>query len=171
MSAVRRARDERLTNALDQNARDLLRYLERRVGSNDAPDALSDTMIAAWKGAARVPTNPVEARMWLFGIARNVVLNHSRGERRRSRLAERLRESVGVLPPNNDAAAGLDVLDAIQRLDPDLAEVIRAVHWDGFSLAEISQYLGLPASTVRSRYHRAKRELAHVLGSQVELIQ
>ena len=109
--------------------------------------------------------------MWLFGIARNVVLNHSRGERRRSRLAERLRESVGALPPHNDAAAGLEVLDAIQRLDPDLAEVIRAVHWDGFSLAEISQYLGLPASTVRSRYHRAKRELATVLGSQAELIQ
>ena len=171
MTASHRARDERLINALDQNARDLLRYLERRVGSNDAPDALSDTMIAAWTGAARVPTKSAEARMWLFGIARNVVLNHSRGERRRSRLAERLRESVGALPPGNDAGAGLDVLDAIQRLDPDLAEVIRAVHWDGFSLVEIGQYLGLPASTVRSRYHRAKRQLAHVLGSQAELIQ
>ncbi|WP_157157608.1 MULTISPECIES: RNA polymerase sigma factor [unclassified Diaminobutyricimonas] len=171
MAALNRKRDQRLTAALDENARDLLRYLERRVGTNDAPDALSETMIAAWKGATRLPANDVEARMWLFGIARNIVLNHSRGELRRSRLADRISESAGTVPRENDASTGLDVQDAIQRLHPDLAEIVRAVHWDGFTLAEISQYLGFPASTVRSRYHRAKQELAKVLGPLSEVVR
>ena len=162
MTSAREQHARRLTASLERNARDLLRYLERRVGTNDAADALSETMIAAWRHSTRLPDDDAEARMWLFGIARNTILNVTRGERRRTRLAQRLQQSAGDLEAP-DATEGTEIRDAIERLSPDLAEIIRAVHWDGFTLTEVSQYLGLPASTIRSRYARAKQVLAATL--------
>jgi len=162
VTSAREQHARRLTASLERNARDLLRYLERRVGTNDAADALSETMIAAWRHSTRLPDDDAGARMWLFGIARNTILNVSRGERRRTRLAQRLQQSAGDLE-TPDATEGTEIRDAIERLSPDLAEIIRAVHWDGFTLTEVSQYLGLPASTIRSRYARAKQVLAATL--------
>lgn len=165
MVDVRRERsDALLTDALTVNAPDLLRYLERRVGADDAPDALGDVMVTAWRRHDDLPTDGQGARMWLFGIARNVVLNIQRGNRRRWGLADQLRQRIGTAPLHQDGADhGIEVRDAIARLDPDLADLVRTVHWDGFSLAEAAQIIGIPASTVRSRYHRAVTTLRTAL--------
>ncbi|MFT4230102.1 MAG: RNA polymerase sigma factor [Microbacterium sp.] len=167
MSGRRDPRDERLASVLEASARDLLRYLERRVGPDDASDALSETMTVAWRRQTSLPVDDGEARLWLFGVARNVVLNVRRGQRRRSALADRLR---GAVDPREAAPApsdvDLDVRLALERIDPDLAELLRLVHWDGFSIAEAAGVLGIPASTARSRYQRAKREVGALLTSE-----
>lgn len=67
------------------------------------------------------------------------------------------------------ADAGADVRDAIARLEPDLAELVRLVHWDGFSLADAAELLGIPASTARGRYQRAKSELRAALSVEAPL--
>jgi RNA polymerase sigma factor (sigma-70 family) len=154
--------------ALEANAGALLDYLERRIGVDDAPDALAEVMTVVWRRAPEVPEDATEARMWMFGIAKGVLSNAVRGKVRRAKLADRLR-SVTASDGASSAAEpsadhGHDVRDAIARLDPELAEVVRLVHWDGFTLVEVAALEGLPASTVRSRYARAKRELAVALG-------
>jgi RNA polymerase sigma factor (sigma-70 family) len=161
---LRRERaDALLTDALTTNSPDLLRYLERRVGADDAPDALGDVMVTAWRRHDDLPADGQGARMWLFGIARNVVLNVQRGNRRRWRLADRLRQHDTTLVHEEGAGHGIEVRDAIARLDPTLAELVRTVHWDGFSLVEAAQIVGLPASTVRSRYARVMATLRAAL--------
>lgn len=118
---------DRITAALDENARDLLAYLERRHPGGEAADLLAETMTTAWRRVEDLPHEPVQARMWLFGIARNVLANGQRSERRRWRLADRLRL---VLRPKTEQAAdeGLAVRDAVDRLPTDLAELVRLVH-------------------------------------------
>lgn len=69
--------------ALTAASPSLLGYLQRRAGLNDAPDLLGETMVVAWRRVKDLPEDPERARMWLFGIARGTLLNHSRGERRR----------------------------------------------------------------------------------------
>ncbi len=160
-----------LTSALDANAGALLSYLERRIGIDDAPDALAGVMTVVWRREADLPEHATEARRWMFGIAKGVVANAARGKVRRAKLADRLREatagSAGAASVTTAPAdQGHEVRDAISRLDPELAEVVRLVHWDGFSLGEVAQLERIPASTVRSRYARAKRELATALGVQ-----
>lgn len=53
-----------------------------------------------------------------------------------------------------------DVRAAIAALPDDLAELVRLVHWEGFSITEAAQICGVPASTARTRYQRARRALA-----------
>jgi RNA polymerase sigma-70 factor (ECF subfamily) len=117
---------------------------------------LADTMTTAWRRARAMPSDPQAARMWLFKVAHNCLLNHLRGERRRRRLANRLRETIVHLPPEPSADAGYEVRDAIDRLDPHLAEIVRLIHWDGFTLRQVADLLELPASTVRNHHQRAK---------------
>lgn len=151
--------------ALTATAPSLLAYLQRRAGFDDAPDLLSETMIVAWRKARMLPDDPERARMWLFGIARATLLNHARGVRRRSALADRIRSNAGTGAVSPGADDGDEVRDAIARLDPDRAELVRLVHWDRLALVEAAELLGIPASTARSRYAKAKEELRAMLGA------
>ncbi|MCJ1703730.1 MULTISPECIES: RNA polymerase sigma factor [unclassified Rathayibacter] len=155
---------DRIVAILDATARDLLNYLERRVGTDDAADALSETMTIAWRRSSSMPLPDEDARLWLFGVARNVALNTSRTRRRQDLLAEKLRgivDPIGVIGEPSDVV--LDVRAALSKLTPELAEVVRLVHWEGFSLSEAAQILSVPPSTARSRYQKAKRELGDLL--------
>ncbi len=159
--------EARISEALRETSAHLLGYLQRRVGPDDAPDLLGETMVVAWRRVGDLPTDPERARMWLFGIARTVLLNHGRGERRRWALAERLR---GESRDHVTAAAaddGSEVRDAIARLDPDLGELVRLVHWERLTIAQAAELLGIPDSTARTRYARAKEELRAVLGARI----
>lgn len=152
----------RLTAALRGAAPDLLAYLQRRVGHSDAPDLLGETMVVAWRRVQDLPREDEQARMWLFGIARSTLLNHARGERRRWALADRIRDSTaGASGPSADD--GAEVRDAIDRLDDDLRELVRLVHWERMSLVHAAQLLGMPPSTARTRYARAKALLREAL--------
>lgn len=153
-----------LVRVLDAGAPDVLRYLERRLGTDDAADALAEVMIVAWRRASALPVDEEPARMWLFGIARNVLANSARGERRRSRLAERLRGALvnaglGGVPADD----GLEVRDAIARLPLEQAELVRLVHWEGFTIAAAGEILGVSASTARTRYQAARADLREAL--------
>lgn len=159
--------DQLLTAALLDASADLLAYLQRRVGFDDAPDLLGETMVVAWRRVRDLPLEPERARMWLFGIARGAMLNHARGERRRWALADRIRVHVDRGAASPAADEGAEVRDAIARLDPDLGELVRLVHWERLTLVQAAELLGIPDSTARTRYARAKEQLRATLGVEV----
>lgn len=160
---------ESLTEAFQRNSENLLAYFERRVVPRvDAGDLLAETLLQAWRRAAAAPREEREVRMWLFGIASRVLSNHSRGRRRRAALAGRLRLLLAE-PPEPDAAEAIAVRDAVARLDPKQAELVRLVHWDGFSITEAATLLGVNASTARGRYAAAKEELRAQIGTHAKV--
>ncbi len=158
--------DDAVADALHANASDLLRYLQRRVGE-EAPDVLGETVLVAWRRARDMPADATQARMWLFGIARMSVVGQGRDASRRLRLAERLHGLVEpVVWPDDDIA--LDVRRAIAALPEAQAELVRLVHWEGFSLTDAAQAMGLNASTARGRYQKAREDLSRLLAGAVE---
>lgn len=163
---------ERFTGLVQSNSSDLLRYLLRRVEvAEDAADLLSDTLLTTWRRLGSAPRDDDRARMWMFGVARRVLANHHRGAHRRTALAERLRAEIAATPPmpEPDADETHTVRQAIRALTPRLREVVMLVHWEGFSLAEAAQVLGVPASTARNRYARARAALRSALAPSLTL--
>ncbi|MBO0596826.1 RNA polymerase sigma factor [Nesterenkonia sp. E16_7] len=152
-----------LETALTVNAADLLHYFQRRTNSEAAADLLAETMLTAWQREKNHPAEAEAGRRWLFGIAGNVLKNADRSRRRRYRLVNKLKSMLGTASESQAADDGVDVRDAVQRLDPELRELIRLVHWEGFSIADAGQILDIPASTARGRYQRAKAQLREVL--------
>lgn len=149
---------------MQRESMDLLRYFRRRVPAQDAADLLAETGLVAWRRAGALPASEDGARRWLFAVAHNVLRNHQRGQRRRHALADRVRDVlVRVGGPAPGADDGVEVRDAIARLEPDLAEVVRLVHWEGFTVTEAAEVIGRSPSTTRARYQRAREQLRAML--------
>jgi RNA polymerase sigma-70 factor (ECF subfamily) len=157
--ATRRALD--VEEWLGVMAPTLLAYFVRRVTPpEEAADLLSEALLVLWRRADALPLEEDAARMWAFGIARNMLRGHRRTSRRRSALADRLRaELVSVEPALPVDERVLDLRSAVDRLRPIDREIVRLVHWDGLSLVEVAELLGKREGTVRSRYHRARTAL------------
>lgn len=149
--------------ALRVNSVDLLHYFERRTDRDAAADLVAETMLVAWQREQDHPKGAEASRMWLFGIARKVLRNSERGQRRRHRLANKLKAMLHPQDASHAADDGVEVRDAVQQLDPELSELVKLVYWEGFSVTDAGQILGLPSSTARGRYQRAKSQLRETL--------
>jgi len=152
---------ERFRQLFADTERDLLAYALRRVErAEDAADVVAETFLVAWRRLETLPDGD-EARPWLYGVARRQLANQRRGELRRSRLADRLRSelrvaSVSHLPDDHRVAA---VRAALARLEEEDQEILRLSSWEGLTPSQIATAMGMPAVTVRSRLHRARKRL------------
>jgi RNA polymerase sigma factor (sigma-70 family) len=154
-----RARAEtRFVEVYDDHWSAILAYALRRTERpEDAADLVAETFLVAWRRRADVPPGP-EARIWLYAVARRVLANHRRGERRRARLSERLRADLATATPCELATRPEPAaLKALSRLDEKHREVLLLAGWEELEPAEIASVLGLSSATVRGRLHRARR--------------
>jgi RNA polymerase sigma-70 factor, ECF subfamily len=97
----------------------ILGYALRRTSTpDDAADVVAETFLVLWRRLDDVPIEE-ETRPWLYGIARNVMANGQRAERRRERLTARL----GAEPAaggTGDATPASDLVSkAMQELSPN----------------------------------------------------
>ena len=145
--------------------RAILAYALRRVEDpEDAADVVAETFLVAWRRLDEVPI-AARARLWLFGVARRVIANRHRAERRRTRLAERLAESLRTELATRPAPAGeaAEVLRAMGGLGDDDRELLLLVSWEELSPGEAARVLGISSLAARSRLHRARRRLRGLL--------
>jgi RNA polymerase sigma factor (sigma-70 family) len=153
----------------EAHGRALLAYAVRRVERpEDAADVVAEAMLVAWRRRDDAPVG-AEARLWLFGVARQVLANHRRGTVRRHRLGERLRRELpaqlaGAASDHSaEVEAHLVVRRAIDRLDEGDREILRLAAWEGLEPHEIAAVMDLPGPTARSRLLRARRRLRRQL--------
>jgi RNA polymerase sigma-70 factor (ECF subfamily) len=146
-----------------RNSHDVLGYLVRRCESReDAADLLAETFLVAWRRLGSVPGQP-DDRPWLFAVAANVLANHRRGLRRRSRATRALREQLRDLVTPEPAIEVLALREALVRLQPTDREVLTLAAWEGLSAREIGQVLGMSTSAVSTRQSRARLRLRELL--------
>ncbi len=109
---------------------------------------------------------------WVYRIAVNVALQHIRKKQRRRWLSLGLAEdSSYALRPHYDNEERLESRQALRRVYQIVNKLNekKRTAWvlyemEGMSPAEISEVLGLPLNTVRSRILSARRELLAALG-------
>ncbi len=144
-----------------EQGRALLTYALRRVEDReDAADVVAETFLIAWRRLGEVPKD-TGARLWLYAVARRVIANLHRTERRRTRLGQRLAESLRTelatqAAPRGEAAAALR---AMAGLGDEDRELLLLVSWDGLSPSEAARVLRISSLAARSRLHRARRRL------------
>jgi RNA polymerase sigma factor (sigma-70 family) len=145
---------------------DLLAYILRRSrNAEDAADVLAETYLVAWQKLGRVPKDE-RARLWLFGVARNLLMK-SAGRRRCGnalveRLAGELRSADLAHSPfeheRRDALRA--VLAALPVRD---REILTMTAWEGLTPKQIAAVMGTSANIVRVRLHRARARLRRQL--------
>ncbi len=147
------------------NYQAVMSYVRRRTDSpDDAADAIAETFATAWRRVGEIPPAD-EARLWLYGVARRVLANQRRGEKRQGALAVRLRAELTVLAESALERDPDAVRAAFGRLSPDDREVLSLAGWEGLGATEIAVVLGCSRPSARVRLHRARKRLAKELAS------
>ncbi|MFL6060914.1 MAG: RNA polymerase sigma factor [Marmoricola sp.] len=145
----------------------LLAYALRRVDQPaDAADVVADAFLVAWRRRGSLPPGD-EARLWLYGVARKSLANHHRGDRRRDRLGQRLRERLtetSFADPATGVVEREAVRAALARLPELDREVLTLTVWEGLEPREIAEVLRLPSATVRQRLSRARTRMRAIGG-------
>jgi RNA polymerase sigma factor (sigma-70 family) len=133
-------------------------YLVRRTGRQEADDLLSEVWLRAFAGRHTYDHRWPDARPWLYGIARHVLLAHWRGADR----ARRAPADAMSTDPWDDVDGRLDahcerdrLRTVLASLSPDDREVLLLVTWERLTPSEVAVALGIPPGTARSRLHRA----------------
>jgi RNA polymerase sigma-70 factor (ECF subfamily) len=147
---------------------DLLAYILRRSQSaEDAADVLGETYLIAWQKLDAIPTGE-RARLWLFGVARNLLLKGASRRGSRHALVERLAAELrSTQPPyapvEDERSAALNA--ALASLSERDREIVMLTAWEGLAPKQIAAVLGAPVNVVRVRLHRARTRLKRKLSA------
>lgn len=137
-------------------------YVLRRAPGASAEDVIAETFLVAWRRLDALGEDPLP---WLFGVARRVIANQLRAERRRSALTSRLREVIGGQPSHWEPPPEMseELAAAVIRLSPQEREALLLVAWEGLEPARAARAAGCSSAAFRARLHRARRHVAAVL--------
>ena len=131
-----------------------------------AEDFAQDAMLTVWRKAELFDARKARAATWIFTIARNRRLDALRRERRPLPAQEIELDAEAPDRPDRllDAAEDADrVRDALMRLKPEQAQVLRLAFFMDHPHSEIARRLDLPLGTVKSRIRTAMIRLRHLL--------
>lgn len=124
----------------------------------DVEDVLQETFLAVWKGAgAYRPRGSPQAWMWVIARNQAALLLRRRGPA----TAPLVEGPQTGLDPAEAALVRAEIAAALAGPEGD---VLRLMYVEGRPVAEVAALLGVPAGTVKSRAHRARRLLRVALG-------
>ena len=144
---------------------DLLRFVQRRTAPDHAEDVVAEALLVLWRRLEQVPDDAGEARAWAFGIARNILLNVQRGERRREALGIRIADTADTAVEAEDelTATRIDLARAWNRLSEVHQEALGLAVFEQLAAAQAAAVLGISPVAFRLRLSRARRALRLLL--------
>ena len=150
---------EAFTELFHRYAQRLYGFFRRRLDHPTRAEELTqDVFVAVLKGATRYEPRAL-FRTYLYSIAVRMLT----AERRKSsrEVAAPAQGADPVQPAQSETAAW--VRDAVGRLEATEREILLLREYEELSYEEISQVLGIPVNTVRSRLFRARMALRELL--------
>ena len=137
----------------------------RMLGNyEDAGDATQNTFIKVFE---KLSTYEPRYRFfsWMYRILINECLNIRRARHPSEELSEEQPSGVGSSDSVEVAERRRDVRAAILSLPVHYREVIVLRHFAQMSYEEISETVGVPVKTVKSRLHTARQQLTRQLSA------
>ncbi|MEL6343472.1 MAG: RNA polymerase sigma factor [Myxococcota bacterium] len=140
----------------------------RRFFQNKAASASDELTQQVFLGCARNlhtlrSTTPSSFRAFLFRIAHHRLIDHYRS-RSRSPIDFSLISAVALDPSPSRLVARREeeqlLLDALRQIPVEYQIVLELFYWESMTAAEISEIVGIPLGTAKTRLRRGKQLLA-----------
>lgn len=131
----------------------------------DALDLTQAAFLRAWQA---LPAFESKANFftWLFRIAMNGAISQRRRRRRETGSLEESMSPLERLAPEREIErmeARTEIEKALDELDDDFRAAVVLKDVEDLNYAQISEVLGLPLGTVKSRIHRGRQMLREKL--------
>lgn len=143
-------------------------FAGRNIRGDDVEDLVQDSFLTFWAKRERIGRG--QARPYLFGIAKRLLLAHGRRLSKTRRMEKELKQTVQTSSvTQNDLvsdtqAEGLNQLrEAVAQLPDRLRQVINLLYFEGCSEAEAARRLGLGETSVQVYEWRARARLRAIM--------
>jgi RNA polymerase sigma factor (sigma-70 family) len=160
---------ERFAELYDRHAKEIHRYIARRLGPDVGDDLMAETFLRAFRQRDRYDSRFSDARPWLYGIATNLISRHRRSEVRFFKAIAKTGVDPAVESALETVADRLSAQAMRRQLAAALARlnvgerdvlVLLAV---GLSYKEVALALNVTTGTVSSRMNRARKKMRTAL--------
>ena len=148
----------------------VFRYAHRLISDvTKAEEVTNDVMLEVWKTAARFEGRS-KVSTWILGITRHLALNAVR----RKTLDTVDVDDAPALADGDLTPAAVDhdravlkeaLTTALAKLSTDHRDVVELTFFHGLSYQEISEVVGCPENTVKTRMFHARKQLKGLLGA------
>ena len=142
-------------------------FLSKGVNESDGEDLAQRTFLKLWNSRSRY-VRSAKFTTFLYTVANNIRLDSVRSAIRRRKLEDELARQAEL--PREEAksapAEGDDVRRAVAKLSPALREVVELAVFLDRPYADVSEALGIPVGTVKSRMFNALKKLKEILDEQ-----
>ncbi|MGO9488984.1 MAG: RNA polymerase sigma factor [Solirubrobacteraceae bacterium] len=137
-------------------------YALRRSDRETADEVTARVFLVAARRRRSLPADPLP---WLYGVARRVLAEERRSQRRRQGLHGRLRsmtveDTTELALPDQALARALCSLSAADR------EALLLCYWEELDLGQIARVMGCTRAAASVRLHRARGRLRRALESE-----
>jgi RNA polymerase sigma-70 factor, ECF subfamily len=178
MDVARRRRREWMVSADDKSFEalalpqlDTVYRVARRLtrDEHEAEDLVQETYLKAYRAFDRFEVREFGIKPWLLRILNNTFINRALHERKAPRptdqqTLEQAAEADAPPPVLDYEHLDAEVKQALEQLSPEFRSVLLLWATNELSYQEIADTLELPIGTVMSRLHRARQQLARMLG-------
>ena len=104
-----------------------------------------------------------QQRAWFYRTIKNVFIDTIRKGKNENLTADVSDESFDLSGSSFDKYSEKELMCLIESLDVLEGKILVLRYVEGFSSAQIGQMLGIPAGTVRSKLHEARKHLKEML--------
>jgi RNA polymerase sigma-70 factor, ECF subfamily len=167
-----RAGDTALGEALFERYYDMVeRFFLNKVG-NAVQDLVQETFTRCVAGRERIRDND-QFRLYVFGIAYNVLNAHLRERYRGGEPLDASEASVRDLEPGPVTLVVRRrehrlLLEALRGIPVDDQVVLELHYWENLTTEQIAAALAIPVGTARGRLQRARVKLGEVMHRLIE---
>lgn len=160
--------DDRIRALYGLHREAMLAYVAKRlfIDPSAAEDVVQEVFARAWRHLSEhEDADPAVLRPWLITVARRLVIDVLRA--RRARPPEVAWAAVAEPGTEDGRIARLMQAEALRsglvRLSPEHRHVLVELYLRDRSAEDVAARLGVPAGTIRSRSHYARRALRTLL--------
>ena len=168
------AKDERAVEALYARYSGPLYSLAYQVTGAErfAQDVVQEVFVALWRDASRFDPTKGSVAPWLFSLARHKAIDFVRREANIRKRTADVDLEFHEADDDVDHETWLNfrrerVREAIEELTPVQREALELAFFQGLTHVEVSDRLGIPLGTAKTRIRSALLRLRDVLGDSV----
>jgi RNA polymerase sigma-70 factor, ECF subfamily len=146
--------------------------VHRIVGMHDLSEqVIQDTFVKIWKHGPYYDETKGRLFTWMLNIARNTAIDtvRSAGYKSRQRTAGIDNQIVSMQADEPDPHL-MDMRQIVGKLDDKYRVIVEKIYFEGYSQSELSEELGIPLGTIKTRLRSAMQDLRGMVGSNARAI-
>jgi RNA polymerase sigma-70 factor (ECF subfamily) len=166
-SPAARREDALVRMLYEQHAAPLLSFVLRLTGGDRqrAEDIVQETLMRAWRNAHKLSApGQASVRPWLVTVARRIAIdNHRSNSARPAEAYDQELDGFAVADHTDQVLRSMTITEALRSLSYAHREILLETYFQGRTITEAADVLGLPLGTAKSRVYYALRALRSAL--------